>query len=78
MKWAKHAARLEERLGVYRVLVEKREGKISLGTPKHRGEDNIKVNTQDVERGSVYWTDVVLDGDKSQAVVKMVMNSRVP
>ena len=35
------------------------------------------MNTQDVERGFLYWTDVVLDGDKWQAVVKMVMNSRV-
>jgi len=35
------------------------------------------VNTQDLERVFVYWTDVAVDGDRWQSVVKMVMNCRV-
>jgi hypothetical protein len=33
---------------VYRVLVEKPEGKRSLGRPRFRREDNIKMNLQEV------------------------------
>jgi len=43
-----------ERSGVYRVLVGKPEGTRPLGSPRHRWEDNIKMQLQkwDVE----VWT----------------------
>jgi hypothetical protein len=34
--------------GVYRVLVEKPEGKRPLGRPRHVWEDNIKMDVQEV------------------------------
>jgi hypothetical protein len=39
-----------ERRGVYsyRVLVGKLEGKIPLGRPRHRWEDNIRMDLQEV------------------------------
>ena len=37
-----------ERRGVYRVLVGKPEGKIPLGRPRCRWEDNIKMDLQEV------------------------------
>jgi hypothetical protein len=36
MRWAGHVARMEDRRGVYRVLVGKSEGKRSLGRPRRR------------------------------------------
>jgi hypothetical protein len=36
MRWAGHVARMGEGIGVYRVLVEKPEGKRQLGRPKSR------------------------------------------
>ena len=36
-----------ERRGVYRVLVGKPEGKRPLGRPRHRREDNIKMDLQE-------------------------------
>jgi hypothetical protein len=33
-----------ERRGVYRILVGKPEGKRQLGRPKHRWEDNFKID----------------------------------
>jgi hypothetical protein len=33
-----------ERKGAYRVLVEKPEGRRPLGRPRHRWEDNIKID----------------------------------
>ena len=37
-----------ERQGIYRVLVGKPEGKRPLGRPRHRWEDNIKMDLWDV------------------------------
>ena len=48
MRWAGHVARLGERRGVYRVLLWKPEGKRTLGRPKHRWENNIKIDLQEV------------------------------
>ena len=44
MIWAEHVARMEEGRGVHRVLVGKPEGKISMGRPRRRWEDNIKMD----------------------------------
>jgi len=35
--------------GVYRVLVRKLQGKRPLGRLRHRWEDNIKMNVQEME-----------------------------
>jgi hypothetical protein len=43
-----------ERRGVYRVLVGKPEGKRQLERPRHRWEDNIKMDLQEVVCG--VWT----------------------
>jgi hypothetical protein len=37
---------MEERRGVFRALVGKPEGKRPLGRPRHRWENNIKMNHQ--------------------------------
>jgi len=43
-----HVARMGEKRGVYRVLVGKPEGKTTLGRPRSRWEDNIKMDLQEV------------------------------
>ena len=48
MRWAGHVARMGEGTGVHRVLVEKPEGKMPLGRRRHRWEDNIKMDLQEV------------------------------
>jgi len=48
MRWAGHVARIGGRGGVYRVLVGKPEERRPLGRPRHRWEDNIKMNLQEV------------------------------
>jgi hypothetical protein len=54
MTWAGNVARMGETRGVYRVLVGKPEGKRSLGRPRRRREDNIKMDTQKWNVG--LWT----------------------
>ena len=53
MRWAGHVARMGERRGVYRVFVGKPDGKKPLGRPKHRWEDNIKTDLQEVGYGGM-------------------------
>jgi len=48
MRWAGHIARMEERRGIFRVLVGTSEGKRPLGRPRRRWEDNIKMDLQEV------------------------------
>jgi hypothetical protein len=53
-----------ERRGVYRVLVGKPEGKRQLGRPKHRWEDNINMDLQEVVCGGMDWIDLAQDRDR--------------
>ena len=77
MRWEGHVARMGDGRGVHRVLVGKPEGKRSLGRPRRRWEDNIKVDLQDVGGGGD-WMKLAQDRDRWRALVDMVMNSRVP
>ena len=47
-----------EMRGAYWVLVGKLKGKRPYGRPKHRWEDNIKMDLQEVGWGSMDWIDL--------------------
>ena len=67
-----------ERRGVYGALVGKPEGKRSLGRPRRRWEDNIKIDLQQVGCGSMDWIELAQDRDRWRELVSTVMNLRVP
>ena len=69
---------MAESRGVYRVLMEKLEGKRPLGRPRRRWEDNIKMYVQEVECGCVDWIELAQDRDRWRALVNAVMNLWVP
>jgi hypothetical protein len=48
IKWTENVVCMGDRRGVFRVLVVKPEGKRPLGRPRHRWEDNIKMDLQEV------------------------------
>jgi len=77
MRWAGHVAYMGEGRVVHRVLVGKPEGKRPLETPRHRWEDNIKMDLREVG-GSGDWMELAQDRDRWRALVKTVMNFRVP
>jgi len=78
MRWAGHVACLGETRDVYRVLVGKPEGKRSLVRPRHRWEDNIKMDLQEVECRGMDWIELAKDRDRWQALVNEVMNLWFP
>ena len=78
MRWPGFVACMGERRRVYRVLVGKPEGKRPLGRPRHRWEDNIKMDLQEVGCGVKDWIELAQDRDRWRALVNAVMNLRVP
>jgi len=63
---------------VYRVLVEKPEEKRPLGRPRHRWEDNIKMDLQEVGCGGMEWINLAQDRDRWWAPVNAAINLWVP
>ena len=77
MKWAGHVARMEEGRGVHKVFVGILDGKIPMGRPSCRWEDNIKMDLE-VRRGCGVWMELAQDRDRWRALVSTVMNFGVP
>jgi hypothetical protein len=66
-----------EKRGVYRGWVRKCEGKRSLGRPRRRWTDNIKMDLQEVGCGFMDWIGLAQDRDR-RALVNGVMTLQVP
>jgi hypothetical protein len=63
MRWAGHVARMEEMRGAYDILVGRPEGRRP-GSPRHRWEDNIKMDLREIGFGDVDWIHWAQDRDK--------------
>ena len=48
------------------------------GDPRHRWEDNIKMDLEEVGRICGDWMELAQDRDRWRALVSTVMNFRVP
>ena len=56
----------------------KSEGKRTLGRPRHRWEDNIKVDFQEVGSGGMDWIELAQDRGILRALVNVVRNIGIP
>jgi hypothetical protein len=74
MRWAGHVARKGVTGNAYRILVGKPGGKRPLGIPRHRWEDNIRMDLRETGWGGMDWIDLAQDRDPCETV----MNLRVP
>jgi len=66
-----------ERRGLYRVWVEKYEGKGPLETPRRRWNGYIKMDLQEAGCGVMDWIELAQDWDRWRALVSAVMSLRV-
>jgi len=78
MRWAGPVARMGEDRVVQTVLVGKPEGKRPLGRQRHRWEDNIKMDLQEVGGCRGDWMELTQDRDRWRALVGTVSDFRVP
>jgi hypothetical protein len=62
----------------YRILVGKPEGKRTLGRPRRKWVNNIKMNLREIEWDGMDWIDVAHDSDQWRTLVNTVMKLRVP
>jgi hypothetical protein len=77
-RWVGHVACTGEGRGVYKVLVGKSEGKRPLRRPRHKWEDNIKMDLRKMRIDEANWIQLAQDRVQWWACVNMVMNLRVP
>jgi hypothetical protein len=81
MRWAGHVARIGEKRSAYRLLVGKSEGRRPLGTlgrPRRKWLDNIRMDLVEVGWGDLDWIGLAQDRDRWRALVNSVLNLRVP
>jgi hypothetical protein len=69
---------MEKRRGVYRVLVERPDGKRPLGRPRRRWEDHIKLDLREIRTDGANWIRLAQDRVRWRPFVNTVMNLRVP
>ena len=62
-----------ERRGVCRILMGKPEGRRHNGRPRHRWEDYIKMDLQEVGCGGMDWIELAQDRDRWWALFNAVM-----
>jgi hypothetical protein len=67
-----------ETRNAYRILVGKSEGKRPLVRPRRRWVDNIKIDLRVIGWDCMDWIDLAQDRDQWKALVKTIMNLRVP
>jgi hypothetical protein len=66
-----------EKMNVYRIIVEKPEGKRLLGRSRRRWVDNIKMDLIEIGWDGMDWMNLAKDMDQWRALVNTVMNFRV-
>jgi hypothetical protein len=74
MTWEGHVARTGEKMNAYRLFVGKPEGKRSLGRPRRRCVDSIRMDLGEVGWGDVDWIELAKDRKRWRAVVNSVLN----
>ena len=55
MKWVGHESCVEDRRGACKVSVGRPEGKRALGRPRHRWEDNTKMDVKEIGWDIMEW-----------------------
>jgi hypothetical protein len=78
MRWVEYVERMGEKRNVYRLLVEKPEGKRPLGRLRRRWIDNIMMDLLEIGFNVVDWIGLAQDMYRWRALVNSVMNLQVP
>ena len=78
MRWAGHVARMEESRSAFKIITGKPTEKKSLGRPRRRWEDNIRMDLQEIGISAENWVDSAQDRNYWKALVNAALNLRVP
>ena len=78
LRWAGHVARMEEGRSAFKILTGKPTENRPLGRPRHRWEDNIRMDLEEIGIIAWNWVDSAKDRDYWRAFVNVALNLRVP
>ena len=65
---------MEEGRSAFKILTGKPTGKRSLGKPRCRWEDNIRMDLKEMGISTMNWVDSAQDGDYWRTLVNAVLN----
>ena len=74
LRWASHVARMEEGRSAFKILTDKPKGK----RPRHRWEDNIRIDLEEIGINVGNWVDSAQDRNYWRTLVNAALNLRVP
>ena len=77
LRWAGHAARMEEGRSAFKILTGKATGKRPFRL-RHRWEDNIRMDLEEMGINAGNWIGLAQDRDYWRALVNAALNLRVP
>ena len=69
---------VEKGRSAFKILASKPIEKRSLGRPRRRCEDNIRMDLKEIGINIRNWVDLTLDRDYWRAHVNLALNLRVP
>ena len=78
LRWAGHAAKIEEGRSAFKILTGTPIEKRPLGRPRRRWEHNIRMDLKEIGINAGNWVDSVQDRDFWSALVNAALNLRVP
>jgi hypothetical protein len=68
---------MKKKRNAYRILVGNPEGRRPLRSPRHRWEDNIKMDLRKIGWGGMDWFNLAQDREQWRAFMNTVKNLRV-
>jgi hypothetical protein len=71
------AAHVQEKKGVYTVLVGNAEITTPLGRPHRKWKYNFKMDLKEIRWEGVVWIHLAHDGNQQQVIVNTIMSLRV-
>jgi hypothetical protein len=63
LRWARHVARMEEGRSTFKILTGKPKGERPIERPRHRWEDNIRMDLKEVGVNMRNWINSAQDRD---------------
>ena len=78
LRWAGHVARMEEGWGVLKIFTGTPTEKRSLGRPRRRWEDNIRMDLKEIGINTRNWVDSAQDGDYWRTLMNAALNLPIP
>ena len=76
LRWTGHVAREEVSRSAFKIFTSKTIAKSPLGMPRHRWEDNNKMDIKEIVNTS-NWIDSSHDSDYWRALLNVTLNLRV-